>query len=146
MLISLHLPKTAGSSFKKTLDNHFQDELYLDYGDRPLQKNKIIRKCLATCMFVQNIFKKSEHDCIHGHFMPVKYKYLINNENVTFIVWMRESIDRLLSHYYFWIRTYDKDRAGYLWTRMIKEKWSFEKFALCKEMKIFIVNIYGNLK
>jgi len=112
MLISLHLPKTAGSSFKMTWQDYYKDKVQFDYVDLPLQTKKSLRQCSAAYAFTQNIFTKhSEIECIHGHFLPVKYKALAVRNDVIFITWMRNPVERLLSHYYFWIRTYDKDRA-----------------------------------
>ena len=40
-----------------------------------------------------------QYECIHGHFRLGKYKQLFNSHKL--IVWLRNPIDRLISHYYF---------------------------------------------
>ena len=38
--------------------------------------------------------------CIHGHFLPLSYRHLARRADVRFVTWLREPIDRLLSHYH----------------------------------------------
>jgi hypothetical protein len=35
-IISVHIPKTAGSSFKKILEAYFEDKILFDYEDTPI--------------------------------------------------------------------------------------------------------------
>ena len=47
--------------------------------------------------------------CIHGHFLPLSYRHLARRADVRFVTWLREPIDRLLSHYHYWRRAADSD-------------------------------------
>lgn len=143
MIISLHTPKTGGGSFKRLLINHFGKSFKGDYADIPLNKSLEDRTRRATEFDDDmNTFKKSSYkileiECIHGHFLPYKYKKLLNNKDTLFITWLREPAERLISHYYFWQRAYSENVAP-LHKRVIEETWSLEKFCLSEELK----NIY----
>ena len=43
MLISVHMPKTAGLSFRATLEEHFGDGFSYDYADYPLAHKPLDR-------------------------------------------------------------------------------------------------------
>src|SRR5690606_39025041 len=76
--------------------------------------------------------------CIHGHFMPYKYHSLLKNKKNIFVTWLRDPIERLGSHYYFWLRTYDSKNSPPLHKKVVEENWSFEAFCFSKEMQ----NVY----
>ena len=104
-LVSVHLPKTAGTAF---LDILFQvygkDNIFLDYNDKigdPLsQFNTDYPNWLKNR---DNFIKSINPDAlvIHGHFSAVKYDgYFADAKR---IVWLREPISRLISHYFYWV-------------------------------------------
>jgi hypothetical protein len=143
MIISLHTPKAGGSSFKKILEDEFQDSFLSDYKDKPI--NNGIEKRISD---VEKYRKKIKYiyayyydikgvKCIHGHFLPFKYDYYLNKPNVKFITWLREPLERLASHYYYWFRSYDKRKSGDLHRKVVENKWTFEQFAFSEEMKNF---------
>lgn len=109
MIISVHLPKTAGTSFKSTLNRHFGNQLMLDY-DAPLKETYFERnkKAIEDSL---NISQKNENlinfECIHGHFLPVKYSLLFNTIETKFITWFRNPVDRIISHYYYAKKRFD---------------------------------------
>jgi len=138
MIISVHLPKTAGSSFKASLHQNFDHKLLLDYEDLPLNTPVFERnKNVFTSGLINAERDFGETECIHGHFMPAKYLLLNSIKPLKFVTWMRHPVDRVISHYYFWQRRYNPD-APPLHKRIVEEKWSLEKFCLSDEMK----NIY----
>jgi hypothetical protein len=73
-------------------------------------------------------------DCIHGHFLPLKYLLL---KNAIYITWMRDPVERLASHYHFWRRTYNPEEAPPLRRRVVEENWSLEKFCFSPELRNF---------
>ena len=137
MLVSTHLPKTAGSSFATSLKNHFGEEKYrADYNDWPINTPKTKRNFRAVKDFFLNQKRDfSEVECIHGHFLPLKYLGL--RKNIQFITWMRHPVQRMASHYYFWKRTYDPKTSPILHRRMVEENWPLERFCLGKEVRNF---------
>lgn len=140
MIISLHMPKTAGSSFKRVLDDYYGKGLKEVYTDRPINHSFEDRTNMAI-QFDKSFnlakrlgYKISGVQCIHGHFLPYKYKKLLIHKNNQAVTWLREPTERLISQYYFWKRTYRED-AGALHKRIVEEEWSLEQFCLSNEMQ-----------
>lgn len=146
MLISLHIPKSAGTSFKILLESYYKNSFLEDYDDLPL--NKPFEQALEEAeRFSENLnsFKRLKYfikgiKCIHGHFLIRKYIKFVNYDNVIFITWVREPLERMQSHYDYWYRTYNpKTTKAFLHKKVVEEKWSFETFCFSEEMK----NIYS---
>jgi|DewCreStandDraft_4_1066084.scaffolds.fasta_scaffold72890_2 hypothetical protein len=138
MLISVHLPKTAGSSFRKSLAEHFGERLFEDYGDRPINTPPFRRNLQALCramLYGAKSFRGIE--CIHGHFLPLKYAALRFRQQTRWVTWLRDPADRLVSHYHYFQRTYTPAAPSRLQRRMVEEQWSLERFCLCRELRNF---------
>lgn len=135
MIISLHLPKTAGTSFHGSLRERFGSSLVSDYEDIPINRTPFKRKSLALINGVTLAFDDfSGIECIHGHFLPVKYVALSFRKPLTFITWLRHPVERVISHYHFW-KTHLPPVLPPLHARMIREEWTLERFCLGTEMK-----------
>ncbi len=142
MLISVHLPKTAGSSFLSAIERHYHGRLVQDYGDRPVNKRTFARNAQAVHGCLMNMGTQSRLkniDCIHVHYMPLKYRFLRTSQPKCYVVWMRDPVERLASHYLYWIRNYNPIDAGNLHRRVVEEKWSLRRFCLGPEMR----NLYS---
>jgi hypothetical protein len=50
--------------------------------------------------------------------------------------WLRDPIERLTSHYYYWVRDYNPKTAGKLRRRMVEENWTLEQFCFSKKIRI----------
>ncbi|WP_169334103.1 sulfotransferase family 2 domain-containing protein [Psychroflexus tropicus] len=139
------MPKAGGTSFKFFLKENFRDQLYLDYTDYPdhLNEKQINDKLKKYNNCFYNLkpyyFNLKNKSIFHGHFLAAKYKCYLAKENACFITWLRDPIERLVSHYYYWLKTYNKERSLALHKRVVEEKWSLEKFCFSKEMK----NLYS---
>jgi hypothetical protein len=48
---------------------------------------------------------------------------------------MRNPVERVLSHYFFWQRSYDPKTAPSLHRKVIEEGWSLERFCLGPEVR-----------
>ncbi|HXP51610.1 MAG TPA: hypothetical protein VN922_16755 [Bacteroidia bacterium] len=137
MLISVHVPKTAGTSFRLSLETHFNTSLLQDYNaGPPFNKSAYFRNRLA----IEQSLEVSESnyntiECIHGHFMPIKYLLLGSKQHHIYITWMRNPVDRVISQYYYWKQTYTNDVTAPVQILMNKENWSLERFCLGEEMK-----------
>lgn len=86
MFISVHLPKTAGTSFIKSLKAQFGNGLRIDNNDlpvntKPYERNKA---ALKESVRIAEHWKNIDVKCIHGHFLPLKYfsKIFFNAELV----------------------------------------------------------------
>lgn len=138
LIISVHVPKTAGTSFRHSLQDYFGDSLLLKYGEKPFNTPILIRNQNA----VQSAIDHLNNDftgvrCIHGHFLPVQYLLLSLVREVSFITWMRHPVDRLISDYYHTLKNYGSDAPPFQ-KRVITEKWSLLQYCLCEELR----NIY----
>jgi hypothetical protein len=138
MLISVHLPKTAGSSFLASIREHYGDTLYKDYGDRPINRRTLARNSHAAGAKLWHATSGSRFegfDCIHGHFMPLKYTLLPPRKDLRFVTWLRDPVERLASHYHYWMRHYNPTDTGALHRRVVEEQWSLERFCLGPELQ-----------
>ncbi len=142
MLISVHLPKTAGSSFLAAIEQHFGERLLKDYTDRPITRTTLARNTAALKSCLANVVSGevlSGYDCIHGHFMPLKYRLAAARADVQFVTWMRHPVDRLASHYFHWMRAAPPAHGSALRRRVYKQEWTLERFCLGPEFR----NLYA---
>lgn len=138
MLISLHMPKTAGSSFLKAREAHFGERLLKDYDDIPINTPKYRRNARALSNCVSNRSNQLDGvDCIHGHFLPIKYYLFGRKTKATFITWLRDPVERLASHYLYWRQAYKPETSKPLHRRFMEENWSWERFCFGPEMRNF---------
>lgn len=140
MLVSVHLPKTAGASFATILRAAYGERLRLDYADFPINTDPVERQ---TAALAAGLSVAADPDdgfaCVHGHFLPIKYLLLASSRPpVSFVTWLRHPVDRVVSHYHFW-RRYQPQEAARLHRRVQDEAWSLERFCLCPELR----NLYS---
>lgn len=97
-LVSQHIPKTAGTSFRNTLIQ--------EYGEKRVIRVDI-REDNHELSVNQNTVDKLEifapTEIIHGHFsIPGIYELLsLNLEETPCITWLRNPVDRVVSNYYY---------------------------------------------
>ena len=109
MIVSIHIPRTGGTSFLHYLRAQFGVRLLEDYSWAAAGADPRMM---------------DDYDCIHGHFFSRRYRRLASPR---FACWFREPFDRLRSHYSFWLENDFPDNR--LWSAMRSEHWSFEQFA-----------------
>ena len=100
MLISIHLPKTAGSSLGTTLKEWFGNRLPLDYGDLigdESAQSMTHRAKRKTAMLGKVSEISTAFDAIHGHFYA--HKYFDALPSADFAVLMRDPFSRIPSYY-----------------------------------------------
>ena len=90
-LISVHLPKTAGTTFGKVIlpKIYPQHSILYDYDFLPI--NTLIQQGKLT----------TQTRVIHGHFSIEKYRGYFNNAKR--VIWLRNPIILLISAYFFWM-------------------------------------------
>lgn len=138
LLVSLHLPKTAGTSFADTLQRRFGDRLLKDYADMPMHMPRGTREAQALLSVParRRALSSGNVEAVHGHFLPAAYRWATAGRPVRFIAWLRDPLQRVVSHYHFWRRDYDGlDPRQPLRNRMLREDWSLERFCLGPEMR-----------
>lgn len=95
-LVSLHIPKTAGTSFRNILKKQYKKKQVcrLDIypsGDIELNEKKFTDTVL-----------KNDIKVIHGHFSFKKINtHFELATNTPFITWLRDPVERVISNYFF---------------------------------------------
>ncbi|MDH3402848.1 MAG: sulfotransferase family protein [Acidobacteriota bacterium] len=136
LLVSIHVPKTGGMSFQRTLEAHFGDRFRRDDADRPANTGPLRRRLRALrAALALARDGLAGVDCVHGHFLAAKWLLLARRRPVTFVTWLRDPVERLASHYHYWRRSYDPATALPLHRRAVEEDWTFERFALGPELR-----------
>lgn len=115
-IVSVHIPKTAGWSFRTGLLSAFGERLLLDYSDRPLDgalsaRWRRLRKRLALSMTGVGGVERfvASYDAIHGHFIASKYSAL--GERGALCAFFRDPAERAISQASYWRRNPDPENA-----------------------------------
>lgn len=96
-LISVHVPKTAGASFRKVLATVYSEE----GAYQPIySKEEGVESIWSGG--VPSIHPRTR--AIHGHF-PATPMLLKAFPHARVIAWIREPVARIISYYYYWRRT-----------------------------------------
>ena len=123
----MHIPKAAGTSFSIALKEYFGDSLIEDYGTRPFRvRYDVARKKAEKFNQKLKLNQYLNVKCIHGHFLALKYANF-KNYDATFITWLRDPVERLISNYYHIIRG-QKDVKGTFSNLVHTEKWDLETY------------------
>lgn len=96
----VHIPKTAGTSFRDSLRNIFGDGLYCDYGPEPETSPEVveyIHKRNAYPEFGSFLAEQNKLVCMSGHYAIRKYGPLFYIKNI--MLFLRDPIQRTISQY-----------------------------------------------
>ena len=122
MYISIHIPKTAGTTLGYILDLGFRRKVFYDYtqlDDKPELLQKDIAHLQANKDFIAERFK-----LIHGHFHYKKYGDIF--PNAKYITCLREPLKRTVSQYHHIIQ--EADPNHWLYERLSTGKMDFVEF------------------
>jgi len=100
-IVSVHIPKTAGTSFRRILETIYGDHLVIDH---PWRKLRPLWAQRNPADFGRGYLHAALKDvrCIHGHFNAEKYSVLPNaGFDIQLVTWLRDPIERAVSAYYF---------------------------------------------
>ena len=100
-VVSIHVPKTAGTSLRRTLEAAYGKEaVLLDYADDPADP------CGQRILDPDNYRERVKREpldgrvrVIHGHFHAAKYDHLPSVKRIAFL---RDPVENLLSIYFYW--------------------------------------------
>lgn len=138
-IISVHMPKVAGSSFLQQLKSQFAEhELLLDYGDDPVNPLSIV-SIDPNRYNVEPIKSIAPHKIVHGHFSPQKYANLNNAFRMTFL---RHPIDNIMSIYYFWMAHKSDSWASSVFQYFKDENLSLVRFAMLPKIRYLYTRSY----
>ena len=141
LLVSLHMPKTAGTSFVDALRQAYGEGLRTEYQDMPMQTRRGVREARALSTIPRRLLMAWDPRvrAIHGHVLPVVYQLASLRRQTRYVTWLRDPVQRVVSHYHYWLRDYDgADPRQRLRNRVLRESWSLERFCLGPEMR----NVY----
>jgi hypothetical protein len=132
LVISVHIPKTGGTSFVDLLKIVAEEVLYLDYGNDVFAGTAVYRRgqrVEETFESIKDLQSLPGRSVIHGHFRIDRY--LGRFPDAAYVTWLRDPVERIASHYFFWQRAAYTDgfMADPLCNRVITEKMSLLQFA-----------------
>lgn len=93
MIISVHVPKCAGTSFKRILDRIYGAQVWLNYG-AVFSRDEARAGTVPTGVKV-----------IHGHFIADTFDGIIPERRL--LTWVRHPVERVVSNYYHFLRSPD---------------------------------------
>lgn len=106
-IIYLHIPKTAGTSFRKSAEQYFGPEQVLnDYGEKSSSTSDDIRSAFYDANDVAKLRKTGvQHKFLTGHFTLAKYREIFPDSPV--VTFFRNPVDRVVSEYVHFASHYD---------------------------------------
>jgi len=98
-IIYLHIPKTAGTSFRKSAEQYFGPEQVLnDYGEDSTNTSEDIRSAFYDSNDVSKLRQSGvQHKFLTGHFTLAKYREIFPESPV--VTFFRNPVDRVVSEY-----------------------------------------------
>jgi len=105
MIIAVHIPKTAGTSFRQRMARSFGSRMLHDYGDS-VGLNTPAAETWRAIRMAKLRARRDEllrnYDLIYGHFVADKYVGLFPTTH--FVGFFRDPYQQILSLYYFIMR------------------------------------------
>lgn len=95
-VLSIHIPKTAGTSFYAALTGAFGTENCIELKRKDMEDEAQKAKSLSAIA--------AEKRVIHGHLYYSEVESLVQQYDPKIICWIREPRERLLSDYHFFIK------------------------------------------
>ncbi len=126
-LLSLHIPKTAGTSFYSTLEESYGFSKVSRFDIKP----NIDQILLNHLPYTESVLP-STFEVLHGHFAIDKmYSLFPASQQYPMITWLRHPVERVLSNYFylkerlqFFMKEHEQNRA--ILDKMMK---TIEEFA-----------------
>lgn len=110
MIISVHVPKTAGKSFLAVLRTELgEDRICEDWHAGPRIEGGVDGLAALVEDFnkqrrrIHNHGRRRRFDCIHGHFLASTYAFMKG----PMVAWVRDPVERVASHHAFFQRWVD---------------------------------------
>ena len=138
-IISVHTPKTAGTTFLQNLFVVFgESNVLLDYGDDPA--NPSSRWCLDPySLILDPVTTVAPYKVIHGHFHPSKYNSIEQAFRITFL---RHPVDNLISIFRFWSLSPPEISKSSLFSYFKDNKLSVQRFAMLPAIRFLYSRTY----
>jgi hypothetical protein len=96
-LIFVHIPKTAGTSLRKSFSAEFnENEVLCDYGQNEVETSTKVQDAVYKNKDIYSVISEGEK-LIFGHFLAKKYIHLSCYKNV--ITFIRNPVERVVSEF-----------------------------------------------
>lgn len=102
MIFSIHIPKTAGTSFRKALEERFGDRLALYYGRDDPKTDPLLRVRRNAIASLLPALAARGVEVLHGHYKVRDVVEAITDPETQLWTWLRDPVERVTSHYYFY--------------------------------------------
>jgi hypothetical protein len=137
-LVSVHVPKSAGTAFAHVLAQQYGPGFFMDYQRGPIHPD-LLGQSMKTWRAAQK--KKArqlppETRAVHGHFWAGKYDSIFPRAKK--IVWLRDPVRRLVSHYYYFKSKPSLPHPHPRHRQLHEKNLSLLEFARLPEMQNFI--------
>ena len=127
MILSVHIPKTAGVSIRNFLKEHYDAGFVLSYWQVTDAFGRVLPEVPSSAA------------CVHGHFVA---DHLADRfPDATLVTWVREPVDRVVSSYYHRLR--DPDWQNSVCRKVHEEKLGLVEFAELPEMRNEMAHFMG---
>ncbi|MCL7945134.1 sulfotransferase family 2 domain-containing protein [Marinobacter sp. ATCH36] len=105
----VHIPKTAGTSFRKSAENYFgSGNVVYDYSLKSSETSELVTEFIyenKDPFVFDQIFEQHSYSFLSGHVHAIKYVHLFGvSQTVTFL---RDPIQRVMSEYNHFVRNYN---------------------------------------
>ena len=125
----VHIPKTAGTSFRKSVREIFGESMILDYADKPIKVSRWKRNWNTWLQGRRsNTLAMADNACIFGHYMPLKYSHMMRTRECRLVTWLRDPIERMVSHYNFISEHHRLRKLAPGKSDVVDESWTLERF------------------
>lgn len=121
LLVSVHIPKTAGTSFGGILDALYGDAFSHRVGSRLWAEETRQDPALLA----------PGTRCVHGHFPADLFDAVADDRKL--VTWIRHPVDRIVSNYFHFLRL--PDHTNYRCRRIYEKNLSVTQFAEIEGMR-----------
>lgn len=102
MIFSVHIPKTAGTSFRMALEERYGEKLALYYGVQDPKTTGSLRVPLGQLAARVEALQAEGVEVLHGHFTVTSVKPLITDPSRQLWTWLRDPVERTVSQFDFY--------------------------------------------
>jgi len=140
--VFVHIPKTAGTSFREAAKEYFQDKCFFDYEYSHPETSEIFKKYYYENRDLYNIrsfFKKLDNFFVSGHFAADKYISIFNVKD--YVTFVRNPIKQVISHYNHYV--IHKDYQENLMTFVKDERFRNVQYKMLKSLDLEVYGFVG---
>ncbi|GLK57384.1 hypothetical protein JOD31_003664 [Methylopila capsulata] len=101
MIFSIHIPKTAGTSFRHALKALYGDKVALFYGANDPDTHPLLRAPRKEIVGRLTQLEDQGVEVLHGHYHLGAVESAVADPGAQVWTWVRDPVERVLSHYFF---------------------------------------------